>query len=101
MAASLPEGDQDPASRAGRVVPRCHEPSSPVACSPPSPVSALLLAACGDDGTPVADASAAKDKPAIPTLSIPPPKRIRRQEVQGGHRRPEEGGQADRRHAGR
>jgi peptidylprolyl isomerase len=34
-------------------------------------VSALLLAACGDDGTPVADASAAKDKPAIPTLSIP------------------------------
>ena len=34
-------------------------------------VSALLLVACGDDGTPVADASAAKDKPAIPTLSIP------------------------------
>jgi peptidylprolyl isomerase len=31
---------------------------------------ALALAGCGDDGTPVADASAAKDK-GIPTLSIP------------------------------
>src|SRR5215212_9513783 len=33
--------------------------------------AALLLAACGDDGTPVKDASAAKDKPAIPTLALP------------------------------
>jgi peptidylprolyl isomerase len=36
-------------------------------------VATLLLVACGDDGTPVKDASAAKDKPAIPTLAIPPP----------------------------
>ena len=34
-------------------------------------VSALLVVACGNDGTPVKDASAAKDKPAIPTLAIP------------------------------
>jgi peptidylprolyl isomerase len=32
--------------------------------------AALLATACGDDGTPVQDASAAKDK-GIPTLSIP------------------------------
>ena len=62
-------------------------------------VSALLVVACGDDGTPVKDASAAKDKPAIPTLCDPG--RRRREEVQGGDRRPEEGGKADRRHAGR
>src|SRR3954462_9158932 len=33
--------------------------------------AALLMVACGDDGTPVKDASAAKDKPAIPTLAVP------------------------------
>jgi peptidylprolyl isomerase len=35
-------------------------------------VTALLAAGCGDEGTPVKDASAAKDK-GIPTLSIPKP----------------------------
>jgi peptidylprolyl isomerase len=34
-------------------------------------VAALLVAGCGDDGTPVEDASAARDKPAIPTLAMP------------------------------
>ena len=34
-------------------------------------ITVLLLVACGDDGTAVKDASAAKDKPAIPTLSVP------------------------------
>jgi peptidylprolyl isomerase len=34
-------------------------------------VAVLLVAGCGDDGTPVPDASAAKDKPAIPTLAMP------------------------------
>jgi peptidylprolyl isomerase len=34
-------------------------------------ITVLVLAGCGDDGTPVKDASAAKDKPAIPTLSVP------------------------------
>src|SRR4051812_38436811 len=33
--------------------------------------AALLMVACGDDGTPVKDASAAKDKPPIPTLAVP------------------------------
>jgi peptidylprolyl isomerase len=32
--------------------------------------AAILVAACGDEGTPVEDASAAKDK-GIPTLSVP------------------------------
>jgi peptidylprolyl isomerase len=35
-------------------------------------ITVLVLTACGgDDGTPVKDASAAKDKPPIPTLSVP------------------------------
>jgi peptidylprolyl isomerase len=34
-------------------------------------ITVLFLAACGDDGTPVKDASAAKDKPPIPTLAVP------------------------------
>jgi peptidylprolyl isomerase len=34
-------------------------------------ITVLFLAACGDEGTPVKDASSAKDKPAIPTLSVP------------------------------